>query len=353
MNALATKLIATTSAKAQDGARFCDIKSPNVKAVSMKRRDSADRIPNGAKIGDYKVVFMIGVGGFGHVYRVKNTKTHQMFAMKTESVREDSTLENEIQCLEDLDLECFPKVREHGVKGNVQYLVMNEYGQSVGAVFRARKDKVPRKAVIVVAAKMLDVIEKLHNLGFIHRDIKPTNFLVQNNPEEPLVLIDFGVAQMHIDPMSGVPIEPKKSESFIGTKKFASVFAHDQLPLGRRDDLISWVYSVVELMCGELKWANARTCEELVEMKQRMSPEEVCDGVGPELGEIYTYLMGLKWQEAPDYSLIRGKVEAMVKNERARVKGFPWDRLYAAQTEMSGKSPKKGEAQKGGGCNVA
>ena len=216
---------------------------------------------------------------------------------------------------------------------------MNEYGQSIGAVFKNRK--VPKSIAIVVSSKMLEIIEKLHNFGYIHRDIKPSNFLVQNLTHEPLVLIDFGVAQMHIDPLSGVPIEPKKSESFIGTKKFASVFAHDNLPLGRRDDLISWVYSFVELACGSLKWASAKTEEELVEMKQRMSPEEVCECVGAELADIYAYLMGLKWQEAPDYGLLRKKMGELCAREKVNVELFQWQKLYTPHCELKDTRGKK------------
>lgn len=298
----------------------------------MSKSDGLEKLPNGTKIGDYKVVFLIGAGGYGYVYRVKSLKTSQMFAMKTEATGKHSALEHEIRCLEDLDLECFPKVREHGVKNNIQYLVMNEYGQSIRSVFRSRK--VPKSIAIVVCSKMLDVIEKLHNFGYIHRDIKPSNFLVQSHPQEPLVLIDFGVAQMHIDPLSGVPIEPKRSESFIGTKKFASVFAHDNLPLGRRDDLISWVYSFVELVAGALKWASAKTEEELVQMKQGMSPEEVCECVGPELVDIYAYLMGLKWQESPDYGMIRKKMADLCARLRVKVDSFQWQKLYTPQCEL-------------------
>ena len=305
----------------------------------MSKSGSVERIPNGTKIGDYKVVFLIGAGGFGYVYRVKNTKTSQMFAMKTESVSGHGVLDHEVQCMEDLDLECFPKVREHGVKGNIRYLIMHEYGQSIATVFRTRK--IPRSVALVISAKMLDVIEKLHNFGYIHRDIKPSNFLVQSNESEPLVLIDFGVAQMHIDPLSGFPIEPKKSESFIGTKKFASVFAHDKLPLGRRDDLISWVYSFVELSCGSLKWASAKTEQELVEMKQQMSPEEVCGAVGTELADIYTYLMGLKWQESPDYMFVRGKLSELCTRSRVNVESFQWNKLFTPHSELKEVRGKK------------
>lgn len=64
-------------------------------------------------------------------------------------------------------------------------------------------------------------------------------------------LIDFGLARRYLD-HSGVLIPARTDGAFRGSTSYASMHAHQQLDLSRRDDLWSWFYMVVELLDG--KW---------------------------------------------------------------------------------------------------
>ena len=67
---------------------------------------------------------------------------------------------------------------------------------------------------------MLEVLEKFHNLGFLHRDIKASNFRVKDGE---VYLTDFGTAKNYI--VNGTHIEEEYSK-FFGTVEFASIRTH-------------------------------------------------------------------------------------------------------------------------------
>jgi serine/threonine protein kinase len=297
----------------------------------MKRDDFT--FPRGAHIGEYDVLFLIGSGGFGRVYKVVHRATNAVFALKTErlSGSEPASVQREIALLEELDGACFPRVAQHGAMGDLVYLAMPLYGHSVAMVAAAYGHRLPARIALPLAAEMLRVTERLHAHGVVHRDIKPANFLLSQSASAPLVLIDFGVAARAGAAGCG---------AFVGTKKFASVAAHEGRPLGRRDDLISWFYSAVELFAGELPWCAARSNEELLARK-RMPPEELCAGLAPELADAYRHLRALACDAAPDYAFLRGRMLAIAAAQGIELEHFQWQRFYRDHSVIEEPQPPK------------
>jgi serine/threonine protein kinase len=224
--------------------------------------------PQGAHIGEYEVLFLMGSGGFSHVYKVAHQTTRAVFALKTERLGASgaTSIQNEITCFADLDLECFPKVSGHGRMGDLIFMVMPVYGHSISMIAANHEHHLPPQISLPMAFEMLRVTERLHSVGYIHRDIKPANFLLNQSATAPLVLIDFGVAVKHIESETGLPETPKASPSFVGTKKYVSLAAHKAKP-----HLMSWFYSMIEIVVGELPWSRAHSNEELLEMKKMSS----------------------------------------------------------------------------------
>ena len=74
---------------------------------------------------------------------------------------------------------------------------------------------------------MVSSIEFLHNNHFIHRDMKPDNFLVGINKKQHLLyMIDFGLAKRFRDPKTGDHIPYRDNKSLTGTARYASVNTH-------------------------------------------------------------------------------------------------------------------------------
>ena len=79
----------------------------------------------------------------------------------------------------------------------------------------------------MIADQMIQRLEFLHNNHFIHRDMKPDNFLIGHGKKANIIhVIDFGLAKRYRDPKTGEHIPYKDNKSLTGTARYASVNAH-------------------------------------------------------------------------------------------------------------------------------
>ena len=90
---------------------------------------------------------------------------------------------------------------------------------------------------------MLQRIEFIHSRHFLHRDIKPDNFLIGIGKKQHYVyVIDFGLAKRFRDPKTGEHIPYRDGKNLTGTARYASVNTHLGIEQARRDDLESLGY---------------------------------------------------------------------------------------------------------------
>ena len=135
---------------------------------------------------------------------------------------------------------------------------MEKLGNSLEDVARPGKG-ISNKTMRHLAQQMILRIQALHNVGFIHRDIKPDNFLLGlGERAEHLFLIDMGLAKRFVTD-KGDHIMFKKGKSLTGTARYASIHNHQGHELSRRDDMESIGYVLVYLARGGLPWQNLKS----------------------------------------------------------------------------------------------
>ncbi len=97
-------------------------------------------------------------------------------------------------------------------------MVTELLGPSIEALHRFCERKFTVKTVALVAIQCIARLEYLHSKGFIHRDVKPENFVIGLGKKQSIIhIIDFGLAKRYRDPKSGNHIEFKVCKGQVGT----------------------------------------------------------------------------------------------------------------------------------------
>ena len=205
-----------------------------------------------------------------------------------------------------------PNVYYYGTEGDYNCMVIDMLGPSLEDLFDYCKRKFTLKTVLMVGDHMIQRLESLHNKCFLHRDIKPDNFLMGLGKNQHIVyVIDFGLAKRYKDPRTGDHIPYRDGKSLTGTARYASCNTHLGVEQGRRDDLESIGFVLIYFLKGKLPWQGipAKTkkskYDRIQEKKISTTVDELCKNIPKEFAKYMHYWRNLKFEEKPDYTLLR------------------------------------------------
>lgn len=224
--------------------------------------------------------------------------------------------------------EYFPKFISYGETEKYRFLVMERCGTSLSTIRRLLPNKVfSLSTVMRIGIEMLRAIEKMHSYGYIHRDIKPSNFLVRPSRKHPIALMDFGLCRQYYDVARGEMLPARNRPGFVGTLKYASLNAHSGRELGRRDDLFSWFYSLVEMRLGKLPWSFSDK-NKVYRTKLSTDIQKLLKYFPPQIMSVYRLIRRLKREDTPCYDLIVSfMVEGIEQAEISWNEKFDWETI--------------------------
>ncbi len=160
--------------------------------------------------------------------------------------------------------------------------------------------------------------------------MKPDNFLIGMGKRQHLVyVIDFGLTKRYRDLKTGDHIPYRDGKSLTGTARYASANTHIGVEQSRRDDLESLGYILMYFNKGSLPWQGlrAKTKQEkydaIKEKKLNTSVETLCHGFPDEFANYITMCKKLKFDEKPDYGLMR-----KIFRDLFIRKGYEYDYIY-------------------------
>lgn len=116
------------------------------------------------------------------------------------------------------------------------------------------------------------------------------------------IMIDFGLARRYISE-DGSLRKARLSTGFRGTSRYASINSHLGNELGRRDDLWSFFYCLVEFVSGALPWRKEKEKNKVGEMKREIGVK-ITDGLAIPFLVFYKYLEKMQFDEIPDYQIL-------------------------------------------------
>jgi len=264
--------------------------------------------------GKYRLGRKIGEGSFGDIYLGVNIQTEEEVAIKLESVRAKHPqllYESKIYRILQGGVG-IPNLHWFGVEGDFNIMVVDLLGPSLEDLFNYCGRKFSLKTVLMVADQMISRIEYIHAKNFVHRDIKPDNFLIGlGKRADKIYIIDYGLAKKYRDPRTGLHIPFKDNKSLTGTARYTSINTHLGIEPSRRDDLEAIGYVLMYFLRGKLPWQGlvAKTKQEkyekIMEAKIATPIETLCKGFPEEFATYLNYCRGLRFEDRPDYNYLK------------------------------------------------
>ena len=269
----------------------------------------------------YLIRKKIGKGSFGIVYQGINTSTNEKIALKVEKreKNQQGTLENEAMRLVYLQGEGIPKVYCYGNNQSHNLLVEELLGKSLEDIFNSYGKPFSLKTVCVLGIEMIKRIQFIHQKYYIHRDIKPDNFMTgRGENEKSIYIIDFGLAKKYYSVSKAQHIKFCTGKHLIGTARYCARNAHRGYEQGRRDDIESIGYVLMYFLLGVLPWQglkikkNEDQFEKIAEKKYNTPFEELTEGQPEEFLLYFKYIDGLRFEDQPNYVYLIGLFQNMI-----------------------------------------
>ncbi|EGC30968.1 hypothetical protein DICPUDRAFT_50476 [Dictyostelium purpureum] len=259
--------------------------------------------------GRWTVMKKIGQGAFGEIFSGKNIINGEQIAIKVEKVdTKKQVLRLEVAVLKKLQL-C-PYVCRFitcGRHNDYNYMVMELLGENLSELRRKQIDgKFSLGTTLKLGIQMIQSLQAVHDLGYLHRDVKPSNFAIGLNPNKRNItyLIDFGLARRFV--LASGEVRPaRESTGFRGTARYASINSHLSKDLGRRDDLWSIFYVLIEFAEGQLPWRKLKDKDQIGDMKQRFNTPELVKDLPPQFAQFMKHLKSLNYEDRPNYLFLQ------------------------------------------------
>jgi len=212
----------------------------------------------GARKGDYLILGTLGAGGMGKVYKVRNTLSDRVEAMKVllPDLSEQQELADrflrEIKVLASLHHPNIAELRTALTIGNQLVMIM-EYVEGTTLASRLQQGDVRYADALVYFDQVLAALACAHSQRIVHRDIKPANIMLA--PFGVVKLMDFGIAR------SGNDMGLTMTGTTLGSVAYMSPEQVRCEALDGRSDLYSVGVSLYETITGQRPYVSDNNFE--------------------------------------------------------------------------------------------
>ncbi|KAJ0989416.1 hypothetical protein J5N97_007772 [Dioscorea zingiberensis] len=282
--------------------------------------------------GKYKLGRKIGSGSFGEIFLATHVDTFEIVAVKIENSKTkhpqllyEAKLYNVLQGGSGI-----ANIKWCGVDGEDNVLVLDLLGPSLEDLFVYCGRKFSLKTVLMLADQMITRIEYVHSKGYLHRDIKPDNFLMGlGRKANQVYIIDFGLAKRYRDSTTNRHIPYRENKNLTGTARYASCNTHLGVEQSRRDDLESLGYVLLYFLRGSLPWQGLKAAtkkqkyDKICEKKLSTPIEALCKSHPVEFASYFHYCHSLTFDQRPDYGFLKRLFRDLFSRE-----GYDFDYIF-------------------------
>ncbi len=280
----------------------------------------------GQRVGDYEVLGILGTGGMGQVYRVRNVISDRVEAMKVllPDLSAEPELANrfigEIRTLASFDHPNIAQLHTAFQVDNRLVMIM-EYVEGFTLDQRAKQSPLPLAEVLDYITQVLSALSYAHSRGVIHRDIKPGNMMV--TPHGVLKLMDFGIAKSAADPHQTRPGTTMGSLYYMSPEQVRGT------TVDARSDIYSVGISLYELSAGKRPFEADSTFGILNHQLNSVPqpPKELNPSLPPALNEIILASLAKepmqRFQSADAFRNALQSVRSSIAPDQARTETAP------------------------------
>lgn len=250
----------------------------------------------GKRLGDYKVIELLGRGGMGEVYLAHDARLERRVALKlliAAFTRDESRVHRfvrearAVSALNHPNIVTIYELGEFGEAGSRHYIA-TEFIEGKTLRQLLNQDKLPPAAALDIAVQIASALGAAHDAGIIHRDIKPENVMLR--PDGLVKVLDFGLAKLTdgaaaaLNSSLATKAETKAGASGFKTEPGAimgtvTYMSPEQLSGGKepasvdaRSDLFSLGVIWYEMLAGRRPFAGETTSHLVVAIMDREPP---------------------------------------------------------------------------------
>ncbi|KAF8992233.1 kinase-like domain-containing protein [Cyathus striatus] len=268
----------------------------------------------------FRIKNFIAAGGYGMVHSAIGPDG-ELVAMKQELASDKVTcpmLQHEYNVMNTIaSHESIPKAITYGRLDHTNVLIMDLLGPSIGECFKLCSNKFSLGTTVHLALGMLNAVEYIHSQGFIHHDIKPSNFILGCG--DKLHVVHLTHAALH------------NEGNFIGTPHCVSMYTHLGQEQTRRDDLHALTYTILSLAHGNLPWScvtggtKKHFSQHILKKKCSWTVAQLCQDLPMELQLFSSYCLSLATDNEPNYQYLRTLLATLATREECNNADLEWE----------------------------
>jgi WD40 repeat protein len=223
----------------------------------------------GQQLGNYRLLSLIGRGGFSDVYLGQHVRISMQAAVKVLhahlSDEEINGFQQEAETIGKLVHPHIVRVLDFDVSNGIPFLVMDYYPHGTLRKRHPKGEHIPISIIVSYIKQVADALQYAHDHKLIHRDIKPANMLIGRHND--ILLSDFGIASTAHNTASMM------AQTFAGT---APYMAPEQIELYPRRESDQYALAIVtyEWLAGELPFVGTHV--EIAIKHLTIEPPSLC-----------------------------------------------------------------------------
>ena len=223
-----------------------------------------------------------------------------------------------------------PELIKIGKRGDSIILIESKKGRSLYELFLENNRHFSINEICLIGIQCIERLKWIHSKNYLHRNIKPENFLIGIDDPHVIYLQNFYFCQRYRSSQTHQHIKMKYTKEIVGTERYGSINALRGLTQGRKDDLESLCYMLIYFFLGKLPWQGIKEENEILKHEKLLKEKknfkiENYKKIPKDFCTLFKLVKNLNFEEEPKYlTMIKLLKNILNENQCFNCKDFFW-----------------------------